>query len=345
MRTSQGTALRARRRDSRAPCARGVQRVLRAVHTVAALAVTVGGCGDVGHQQVTAPMPTAPTRIDASVVTGAAAAAVNDRGEFTLPAPDGDGRAVLSVGEAKARAEAWARQFGSFHRTRLESGHGAPIDFATLVACPRAFFARSPYEPPRADAPNYARNLYGPRWLVSLCASSGVPQVSLAIAAWSTDVELTDGRIRFPRYHGNEFVSTAIPRGLEVPLAPERAARLAAEATGRRVAGVPELVLPPALYVPQFARWRVALEAAASFRTDKGGQVTASAELFVGPEVRGPREALLLGRAAGAAEERRQIRMPRATTRDPVRREELVVRWRAGWPADFARVTVDSTTR
>ena len=226
----------------------------------AALACAPGvlACSDVGRD-VTSPMRGIASPINRAILTAAAAASVNERGQFILSGPSEDGVSMLSEAQARSLAVAWAKEFGSFHRTRLERVHCAPIDMALLEPCPRAFLARSPYEPLGRDIPNYTRHLFGPYWLIAMCAS-GVPQVGLAVAAYATDVTIEGGRIRFPAWHGNEFVSRGIKRGEEMLLTPERAATLVADKSNRRVATVPELILPENKGIPQLARWRVTLE-------------------------------------------------------------------------------------
>jgi hypothetical protein len=233
-------------------------------------------------------MPTTPalsrTVLEPSLLTSEAARHLNAEGQFILSAPAAGAVPMITEAEAKVRAVAWARDFGSFNRSYLEKYHGAPIDFTKLQACSRAYFAASPYEDLPAGVPNFVRNYLGPQWLVSLCAADGTPQVSLAIAAYSTDVTVESGHLKQAPFGGAEHFWEGISRGTELPVAPERAAELAARLTGRRVAAVPELVLSDAHYAPQYARWRIVLDDPALFRSLKSGTSIRTAEVYIGAD-------------------------------------------------------------
>jgi hypothetical protein len=142
-----------------------------------------------------APMPFSPPSVSAgqlrSLVIGAAAEALDETGQFTMPALAWAGGRLLSEAEAKTLSVAWVQQFGPFHWRRLESDRGAAIDFAGLTACQRAFLADTPYEPTPADIPNPVRHLLGPFWLVPMCDKAVRPTVLVALAATATSVTHT----------------------------------------------------------------------------------------------------------------------------------------------------------
>ena len=239
----------------------------------------------------------------ASLVTLEVARALDQGGNFILPRPAPQPYPILSEDQAKALAVTWARQFAPFIRQFLERGHGAPIELAKLDACPRPFFADTPYEPVVESDPNYVRNLFGPSWLLSLCGPDGVPRVSLAVAAYATDVRLESGRIVFPMPHGNIFLAFGVPRGSNVPITPERAVAIITSLTGRRAAAVPELVLAGRPFAPQLARWRVTLDAAVEVRALESGQRVTVQDLYVGEAGDGtPEVVYALDRSVGATE-------------------------------------------
>jgi hypothetical protein len=66
-------------------------------------------------------------------------------------------------------------------------------------------------------------------------------------------------------------------------LSPEAAAAIAFSATGRRVASVPELVMPAFPQLPTLAKWRIELESPVSVLSPSGEALTRSA-VFVGHE-------------------------------------------------------------
>jgi hypothetical protein len=119
-----------------------------------------------------------------------------------------------------------------------------------------------------------ARKAYGSWYLVTLCGAGGVAQVSLAVSALNTDIGIENGRIVFPRIHGNEFHWAPIaPDVGAAPLSPESAARAAFELSGRPVTAVPTLTVPPRPFAPQLAMWRIELDAPVDLTVAEGQHV------------------------------------------------------------------------
>jgi len=198
---------------------------------------------------------------------------LNSEGKFdVLQAPASD---ELSAGEAVRFANAYAKQFVPLRYTYLEKTRGGSIDLKRLTACGRPLYAAAAFEPLPSDIDVAFRRPFGAWWMVTLCAGSE-PQVSVAISALATDMKIETGAIRFPAFHGNEFVAVGIPVGHsgEFPLSPEVAVVRAAKLTGLRVKSVPELIMPAITEgAPQEAKWQMVLEAPAQLRTSKRGNV------------------------------------------------------------------------
>lgn len=114
----------------------------------AVLGAALGSAVLAGCDQTVERVPTLPTPsrsvLTSSLVTGEAARHLNADGQFVLPSPGATQFAIISEADARARAEAWVRDFGQFNRPYLEMYHGAPIDFSKLRVCRRVYFAASP---------------------------------------------------------------------------------------------------------------------------------------------------------------------------------------------------------
>jgi hypothetical protein len=236
------------------------------------------------------------TTTDTSVVTADVARSLSSSGQFVLSGPSGGTLHELSEDRARNIARLWVKQFFPWVRRSIETARGGKIDPSRLRVCSRIYYAESPYEPLDETADGgAARRAYGPWWIVPLCVE-GVPQVFLGIASYATDIEIRNDQILLPRFGGSQFVWRGIPTSVgELPVSPERAAQLAAQRTGSRVASVPRLVMPhfrdggPAL-----ARWELTLTPAVRLRTAQGEPPMTETRLFVGPEVAGQLAPVLL---------------------------------------------------
>lgn len=259
-------------------------------------------------------------------VAGEAAENLTAEGKFVLPPPRQEPFPQISAAEAAEQAVVHMRMFGPLVRKYLEEQHGAPLDFARLEADPRVYYATTPYEQtiPPDFHPGLRKNL-GPYYLVVL-RSSGRPVLSVAVSAYNTDFVVRNGELHFPVNHGNNFMPQGahVGREFSMPVSPERAVQIVAEATGARVVAVPALSLPQQTYVPQFARWRIALDRPVRVRGVETGQVRDVRELYVG--------------------NRGVISVPRTEqpgpvrVRDPEQEGEVRINAREGMPTAFERV-------
>lgn len=299
---------------------------------IAGAALLLSGCGGDSETQLVGIPDTSPTATEIRAhVSGSASQALNADGQFVLgPAPKMP-LPTIDEGEARQRAVAWARTYAQYTIGMLERGHGAPIDVNSIQPCRRTFFVDTPYEPVPAGMPNHLRNAYGPWWLVTLCSTEGVPQVSLAVAAYATDVKVVDGRIVFPNVHGNEFFPLGIPLGQALTITPERAVEAAHEATGRRAAEVPQLVLDGSFQVPQHARWRFRLEAPAALKVKGTGKPMASQELYVTHHARERAPQLAVFDPAGRRHTERTYYIPPQRRDGKPQRIDLRVQARPGY--------------
>jgi len=216
-------------------------------------------------------------------LTPEAALGISQDGRLQLAAPPSTGRAQITGEKAGALALGMARFNAPYNNSYYEARRGGPISYGKLRVCEPPLYAASPFERLDIDDPASAahplQKALGPVWLVRLCAGED-PQMNVAVAAYSTDLELNkDGSIDFPAIGGNDFFAEAIPIGHiadELPSA-ESAVVLAATSTGRRVSGVPELVAP--FYRsddPLESRWHLRLESPVRVRTSIGTFVESS---------------------------------------------------------------------
>jgi hypothetical protein len=208
---------------------------------------------------------------------------LNASGQFVLPLPTPVlEKREISEQHAVALAMNLLRIFGPSGRTMYEEDRGAKIDLEALKPCSRAYYAATPYEPLAEGTFLPLRKLLGSWWLVSICAPGEVPTISIAVSALATDVSLEPAQ--FAVQSGNQnFFPVGIPVNVVgAPIPPEMAVQLAAEATGKRVTRVPELVLAPYPASPQVARWRIVLDAPVTLQGTRSGQVRTTTELFVG---------------------------------------------------------------
>ncbi len=246
-----------------------------------AAAVLAAACGDSQPRAVTAPQPTRGRM--ASIVTPAAAAALDASGRFALPERGAGGRyPEISRDLAVQLAVAWARDFGPHNEPFLRETHGGPIAFGQLAPCGRALYARSGFEAPSEQMPAPLRRQYGPWWLVTLCTGGTVPTVSVAVSAWATNLRVDRGHVAYSstEVNGTEFFGIGVPLGHsgEYPTSPEAAASLAAAVSDARVAAVPELVMAsPDQAPPQGARWALPLDRTVTLRGAQGAATAPAA--------------------------------------------------------------------
>jgi hypothetical protein len=204
-------------------------------------------------------------------------AVVSSDGFLPMSSVENTGRAQISAIAAAALAVGVAKYNLPYNNTVLENQRGGAIDYQRLSSCRPASYVTTPFERIAVDNPSAAahplQKALGPFWLVTLCAR-GTPQLTVGVSAYSTDLGLgPNGEVLFPPIGGNDFVAEGIPQarpGDELPSA-EAAVVLAATATNRRVAALPELLLP--FYTeetPSGARWHLRLDSPARVETPNG---------------------------------------------------------------------------
>ena len=225
-------------------------------------------------------------------LTGEAALALNDRGEFRFAgamAPAG----VPIITEARARelAVAWLQNWRSLLQRPMERDRGEAIDWDRLRPG-RVFFARTPYAPVPDRYHQGIRNHLGPRHVI-VFQNGSEPVLVVSVAAYATEAWLDEqGRMLTPVQHGNEVLVFALSpsattgRGFQ-PNLPEQAAARIGRATGAKTVHVPELVLQGdstyLLVQPALSLWRVRLDRDIGVRRREGlASVMAVREIFVG---------------------------------------------------------------
>lgn len=213
---------------------------------------------------------------DLSHLTSRVRASVEPNGRFVLAA---QASGELSASQAIGLAVAYAHTAGVGLSGAWAQDRGEPVDAETLTSCGRAYYARSPFEQVDKEASAPLRRFVSPKWLTTLCDESGHAVVSIAVPAVDTGLRVTRGVIE--NVADADFTSVGIPADIgAAPPDPEIAAREVAERTGRLVASVPELVLPPPPAAPQMAKWRILLHAPVAGKRADGEQVTAREVYF-----------------------------------------------------------------
>ncbi len=222
-------------------------------------------------------LPTGSATV-AAIVTPGLAASVGPDGRFLLSHnSSAAGRREISDAQATRLAALWVDDFGAKIRAYLENGHQEPIRFGELSPCGRAFYARSAFLPPSDAVPLPVSRPYGPYYFVTLCDRGGTSVISVAVSAWTTDLAIEDGHIKFAAFQGNEFFPLGIPRGHrgEYPASPEDAAVFVVGKSPRRVAQLPELIMPSRMEgLPQSARWQLTLDGEVTLVGHGGNRVT-----------------------------------------------------------------------
>lgn len=200
-------------------------------------------------------------------------------GQFVLP---GGSSTELNEAQAKQLSVVFAHTFGRWLAVQWSLDHGKDVDVDALVACGRAFYARSAFDEKSFGATSASvRTLFDAKWLVTLCGAGGQPEVSVAVSADAKSLQIVDGHIR--GLESGEFNALGIPPYVrEVPPAPEGVAAVVAHATSRHIGAVPELVLPPAPYPPQLAKWRLVVDQPISARAAEAAAAVSTSELYYG---------------------------------------------------------------
>lgn len=248
----------------------------------ASLAVPIlcAACGDRNGAT-----PTSPTTV-AGFVTGEATNHIGADGRFVFSAPTSASQPEISEPQAEAIAALWPKQFGSLVRGSIERDRGGPVHLNALQPCSRTLYASTSFEPLGADVPIGQRRAFGAWWLVPLCAGGQV-EVTLAVSAYDTDLEIRNDTISTRTGGGMWFWWKGRPAGWTdaVRVSPEAAAAAVARLTGRQITEVPELITP--IWrdgAPTESRWRAVTDAPAHVRGISDGRASAETELFVDAE-------------------------------------------------------------
>ncbi|MFN2567335.1 MAG: hypothetical protein ABR499_20250 [Gemmatimonadaceae bacterium] len=154
---------------------------------------------------------------------------------------------------------------------------------------PRVYLAESPYEPVPRTWPEHVLDVLEPRYLVPLYSAAGFQTLIMAIPARDMGYHVADdGSVRAGPSGALRFLTIAIPAGAEydVPLSPECTVRVVAEATGRRVVRVPELLQGGRGSHPVLSRWRLTLDAPVALRGDSANRVDTTRVIYVRSEWR-----------------------------------------------------------
>jgi hypothetical protein len=245
------------------------------------LAIVVAACGE----DPVVPRPLLP--LDARQwVSSDLAGQLTSNGQFNLEQPRRpEGREIISKERAVLLAKSYIAQFGKYTLPQLERDHGAKVTLSELHPHDRVYYVDTPYASISDAVPVPQQRPFGPWYLVQMINPGDVPVISVAVSAYSTDVEVDEaGMLTFARDAGNEFLAVGIPADLaqEFPYSPERIAQIAFESTGRRVASVPELIHPGRPLLPQLARWRVTLDHPTHVQLRGNSSLRQVQEVYVG---------------------------------------------------------------
>ena len=277
-----------------------------------------------------------------SILTGEAARSLGTDGRFILDTHQPDTRPVMSESQARAAAQFLANVLAPNLASDLQREHQGPIDFSSLKVCGPAYFARSPFEPISDEHNEVWVYHYGSYWIVAACDGNNKPAISIAVAVNAVTFR--------QRADGQWFVppSPALILGIPptwsgaLPVSPEKAALLAAQLSGRRVATVPTLVTPfTSEEVPQGARWSFELDGDVAIRGDSTGRITQQQTVTIG-STRVPSSAGLRGPIAPfivKPDERRVLEFMVPTLSGPFIPLRLVVR--PGTAIDMERATIN----
>lgn len=233
-------------------------------------------CADV-HPPIAPALPTSA----AAFVTPEVAASLTTAGQFPTPTPLSLQYPQITAVRARELADAYRRIHMPQIALYLTEERGAPVVPSRLALCGRSYYAEPSLEPVAPDVNMALRRAFGPHWIVLFCGPGGDPQVSVAVAAFASDIEMVDGLLRYTAQQGEYFLSQAIRAGEAhgLPLAPERAVAAAGTATGRRTARAPRLIAVPRHY-PQRGLWLVELDGPGLFQLEGIGNVSATTVFF-----------------------------------------------------------------
>lgn len=194
--------------------------------------------------------------VDPAILTPAVMAQLDSRGYFPRQEHEAGYLQPIDRVTAETMARAYLDDSAGALSAAWSEAHGASIAVDRLVRCTPTLYASSAYDVVEMGLHFVQRRYYVGRYLVQYCSRAGVPQLLVAVAVedW-----LLDSPGNAPD-HTIRVHPVPIELSTQMIVTPERAAQLAAARTGRRVAAIPELILPR--FVPTIwqARWLVQLE-------------------------------------------------------------------------------------
>jgi hypothetical protein len=165
--------------------------------------------------------------------------------------------AEISSARAVELALAYVRQFGTYNRSSLEQGAGMHLNFDSLHAESRVFYATSPYEDVNETFSKPSAKLMGGYYLITL-SQSAIPVMRVAVSAKSSDLQIQNGRVHVPTVYGNEFWIIPIGPHSIATTSPEQAVVIAHDSINFSTSERPVLVIPEREnLVPQYSTWRL----------------------------------------------------------------------------------------
>jgi len=193
---------------------------------------------------------------------------------------------MITEEDASELALGWVKRFGPYNLNGLERQHRSSIDLGALEVIGRVVVAETPWAPIPSNVPMPLQKHLGPYYLVTL-GNGGIPAITVAVSAYSTDWEVVEGRAvrgRVGRPYGNEFRWVGVtPDGKwGNPRSPEGVAVSVAEISQARVAEAPIFVRRAPDYVPLAGYWRVKLDRMVSARVTDGNGTLTTDVLYVG---------------------------------------------------------------
>lgn len=220
--------------------------------------------------------------VDRRILTPEIAAALTPAGYFPVVWLSDDGVLRITPDSALLITAAFVRVFGSLKLDDWVAAHGAAFTLAELRLCGPLLAADRRYVFDVSEPGTALRNFTSGWYLAQLCGADGRQRVAIAVSA-ASDVRVT-ATGALDSVGPNSLYSVGTPSGLEGLLIPtaERAAEIAHQATGQRVATVPALFDSTFPDAPTFARWRVDLEDSVTVRGTQSGTVATIRTVLVG---------------------------------------------------------------
>lgn len=193
------------------------------------------------------------------------------------------GQSEISAQKAEKLALAWLNDFGILTKDYWEQQRQSPINWPSLASCGTPLYATSPVDASNTALPRSVQRSIGAWWIVLICGTSG-PEMSVAVSARNTDLEVSSGHLSLHRKGGVRFIPRAIPETPEysdnLVLSPQRALEMVREATKVSPTGEVEMIYQPGV-MPQYAYWRVKLKRPVELVTETGFSLKAL-EVFAG---------------------------------------------------------------